>query len=156
MIKLKCSKCGADMEVPDSMAGHTEACPECKTVNIVSQSKEIPQGPDAREPLAPGLKLSEPWGRFCGWLLIVLGIGIIIGFSVMDVSSGYSFGERGIANLDKMNQRLGGMILGVGVFLSGVVKTSVGGMEYMLWKVARLWVSQMSDALSAKRATEER
>ena len=32
MIPFKCQSCGQEMSVPDSMAGHFEACPACKAL----------------------------------------------------------------------------------------------------------------------------
>ena len=38
MIVFKCGQCGAAMEVPDSLAGEVETCPECKSPNRVPRA----------------------------------------------------------------------------------------------------------------------
>jgi hypothetical protein len=66
----------------------------------------------------------EPWAGYAyvlGALLIVAGIITTVYCMGMDVSSGSSHEDAAIANLDKMNQRLGGVVIGVGLFIAGVV-----------------------------------
>jgi DNA-directed RNA polymerase subunit RPC12/RpoP len=35
MIRYRCPHCGADVEVPDSLAGHEYACPSCERTTMV-------------------------------------------------------------------------------------------------------------------------
>ena len=35
MIEFRCAQCGAEMSVPQCLAGQTEACPECRKVNQI-------------------------------------------------------------------------------------------------------------------------
>ena len=55
----------------------------------------------------------------------------------MDVSGG-SFGDTKVANLDRMNQRLCGVVVGMGMFAAGTVLICVTGMHISLLTIAKL------------------
>ena len=41
MIEYTCAKCGTFMASPDSLAGHTDTCPDCENVCSVPQRKDV-------------------------------------------------------------------------------------------------------------------
>ncbi len=63
MIDYRCSKCGTDMQSPDSLRGTHETCPKCGSVIVV------PRGPDAAcsgqvEPATLRFTRNSIFGRF--------------------------------------------------------------------------------------------
>jgi len=84
-------------------------------------------------------------GQVVGILLIVAGIITVIACLGMDVSV-----EGHIANLDKMNQRLLGVVIGVGVFIAGVVTVCLNSIHCSLWKIAGGALADLKDHSSTK------
>ncbi len=70
-------------------------------------------------------------GLIGGVLLILLGAFVGVGFMAMDVSVG-----AGIANLDKMNLRLCGTVVGVGLFIAGIILVGLNAIHARLWAVS--------------------
>jgi hypothetical protein len=87
-----------------------------QAANTRSGKYKMESGPvqqeSSRQPLS---------GYVVGPLLILAGVITTAACMGMDVSSGSTHEGAAIANLDRMNQRLGGVVIGVGLFVAGVV-----------------------------------
>jgi hypothetical protein len=114
------------------------------TINRVPLPKGPPQEGTPRQvtlsDLVPGKLQSRTdalptAGAIFGILLIVAGVIVTIVSMCMDVGSGESLGGRELANLDKMNQRLGLVLVGSALFISGVVTVCMNAIHVSLWKL---------------------
>ncbi|MBM4035383.1 MAG: hypothetical protein FJ291_26875 [Planctomycetes bacterium] len=79
--------------------------------------------------------------RRVGVLLIVVGTITVVACLRMDVS----VGSEGIANLDKLNQRLLGVVIGMGIFLAGAVTCCFSSIHRSLWNIAAYTLAQLKD-----------
>jgi len=107
-----------------------------------------------RRELAARRRVGEPTERLSlglgiGILLILAGIITTIACAAMDI--GVRVGHDQVANLDKMNQRLLGVVIGVGLFIAGVVAVYLSSIHFSLWKIARHAQADMRDDSSTNR-----
>ena len=62
MIPFKCQSCHQEMSVPDSMAGHFEACPACKALVAIPGPNDAP-APRGEKAPPPGVSLVPTTGK---------------------------------------------------------------------------------------------
>lgn len=87
-------------------------------------------------------------GQICGVLLIMLGAIVTVGcLFVMDIS----VVDR-IANLDKMNQRLCGTVVGMGLLIAGIIQGSLHAIHVRLWAVSVEGLGRRASATIPKHA----
>lgn len=125
MIDVKCSQCQEGFSVPESLAGQQENCPTCGHIVV------IPAGSGT----APTEKTSPPkmsvWKRdIFGRKMPPKGVGRVGGIistisgmivTALALQMDITVGGTNIANLDKMNQRSDLIVIGVGLFVCGIV-----------------------------------
>jgi len=129
MVRFKCGQCGAAQEAPSDLAGTAQKCPRCGAVNKVPTGASPPNAIAA----SPKLGIARPVGNIVGIVLVCLGLTVM----VLSLGSSASLDGK-VANLDKMNLRLCGVVAGTGFFLAGVVLVAVTGLHVSLLKIAKL------------------
>ncbi len=95
-----------------------------------------------------GTRLGLAGGQAAGILLVVVGIITVVACLAMDVSVG--FGYERVANLDKMNLRLLGVIIGVGLFLAGTIINCLNSIHRSLWTIAVQALADLKDHRGTK------
>jgi len=81
-------------------------------------------------------------GTRSAWVGWAFGVALVLGGAavavyalfVMDVGVSSGYGERPLANMDLMNQRLGYTITGVGLFVAGTILCGLSSVRRALWQ----------------------
>lgn len=89
MIEFRCARCGTDMAVPESLAGLTETCPECKMANPVPTP--IPSG--MTRPVQ-GKTQKKPTGRRKAMMLLGIIGGVIVVLAFVGYFAAVRFGPE--------------------------------------------------------------
>ena len=145
MINVKCPRCKEAFEVPASLAGQQETCPVCEHAVVIPPERPSPPkqsiwkkdifGRTAEEFAEERDELPPSVGRTFGCLSTVAGIIVTVFAMGMDVTGGHIEEIGAVANLDKMNQRPGLIVIGVGLFVSGIVALSMDAIHVMMWRI---------------------
>ena len=158
--EAKCPKCGQMNAVPNSQVGNTDAVDQfippvdAEDLDAKKDGQQLQNRPPklsiwrrdifGRPPKKRTASMryeSSPYiGYFFGCLFI--GASVIVTYLAvgMDIAGGHDPDIGTVVNLDKMNQRLGFIVIGVGLFLSGIIALSVNAIHATVWKM--VWTNQ--------------
>jgi len=142
-VKVQCPRCKDKFKVEDWADGGLP-CPKCGYIlRIPTEENATPVEHTTKEASGSTLQtqnksltVGSMWRLFSyGWLMTLSGIIIMTLASGMDVSV-YASGIGAVANIDKMNQRSDWIMIGLGLFISGVLTLGMSAIHRTIIRAA--------------------
>lgn len=100
--------------------------PEPFTPESLKPKRSIPLKLPARTPIGSPMFKAGASNEGAGYFVIVVGL-VVLGYFLF----GYDVDIAGAVNLDKLNIRLGGFIIGTGMEIFGAIFIAIARLEYI-------------------------